>query len=623
MIKSWQKVVALLIAVFTPLIGFQAQVAPKVETSTESLVGIWASETRFGNGLSGDLTVSRKRSVWKASLSNAVSTSELRGNSIRFTFPGGGEFRATLTKLTKDPDAINGFWLQPAGVADASGLSDPGGSGQSFASPLALRRVRANTWKGTVRPLERRFTLYLKIARNTDGRLVGVFRNPEANSIGGASQYSIVREGDSVVFTAGSDPLKPSVRFTAALLNSPERLRILWSDIGGRIDLTRREPSAAANFFPRPRGEPKYVYRKPPVTGDGWETAGARDVGMDEAMLERMVQKLIDADPAARRPGLIHSLLVAHRGKLVLEEYFFGFDREQQHDTRSAGKTFASVMLGAAMRGGSNIAPETRIYDLLAGMSPFANPDPRKSQITLAHLMTHTPGLACDDNDDASPGQEDKMQAQRQQPNWWKYTLDLPMAHDPGKRYAYCSANINLVGAALTTATRTWLPEFFDRTIARPLQFGHYYWNLMPTGEGYLGGGAYLRPRDLLKVGQTYLDGGMWKGRRLVDSSWVTRSTAPYVHISPATTGLSTQDFPEFYGEGDDGYAWHLSQLRVGGRLYHGYAATGNGGQILIVIPELELTVVFTGGNYRQGGIWGRWPQEILGGVIIPAIGRR
>lgn len=622
MIKSWQTVLAFFIAVYTPLMGFRAQVPPKVDAATDSLVGIWASETKFGRGLSGEMTVSRQRGVWKANLSNAESTSDIRGNRLRFTFNaggGGGEFRGTLTK---DPDLIRGFWLQPAAVANASGLSDPGGSGQAFASPLLLRRVKANTWKGTVQPLERRFTLYLKIFRNADGTLLGAFRNPEANSIGGALQYRVSREGDSVIFAAVSDPAKPSIRFSATLLNAPEeqRLRVFWPDVGGQLELARREPSVAANFFPRPPGEPKYIYRKPPATGDGWETARAADAGMDEAMLERLVQRLIDADPAARRPGLIHSLLVAHHGKLVLEEYFFGFTGDQQHDTRSAGKTFASVMLGAAMRQGSSISPEMQVYDALAGMGPFANPDPRKSQITLAHLMTHTPGLACDDNDDSSPGQENRMQAQSQQPNWWKYTLDLPMAHDPGTRYAYCSANINLVGAALTTATRTWLPELFDRTVARPLEFGHYYWNLMPTGEGYLGGGAYLRPRDLLKVGQTYLNGGLWNGRRIVESSWVTASTAPRVKISPATTGLSPEEFPNYYGEGEDGYAWHLSQFRVGDRTYRGYAATGNGGQLLIVVPDFDLTVVFTGGNYGQGGIWGRWGSEIVPREIIPSI---
>lgn len=582
----------------------------------DPLTGFWMSETKFVPRLQGDLTVLREGSSWRAILSGAEARFQVTASNVRFVFPGNaGQFRGALNR---NGSTIEGFWLQPS--IDVEDHPNPTASSQPFASPLVLRRAGCNVWRGTVRPLEERFTLYLKIFRNADGLLIGTFRNPEINSIGGASQFRVTREGAAVLFSVGPDPAKPVIRLTANLDRSPERLQIFWPDLSRTIDLTRRTESEAANFFPRPPGEPKYVYRKPAAIGDGWATARARDAGMDETMLARLVQRLIDGDPAARRPDLIHSLLVAHHGKLVLEEYFFGFNGDQQHDTRSAGKTFASVMLGAAMRQGEHIGPETRIYDLLAGMGPFANPDPRKSQITLAHLMTHTPGLACDDNDDASPGQETKMAAQRQQPNWWKYTLNLPMAHDPGKRYAYCSANMNLVGAALTTGTRTWLPEFFDRTVARPLQFGRYYWNLMPTGEGYLGGGAFLRPRDLLKVGQTYLDGGVWKGRRIVDSSWVARSTALQMHISPATTGLSPENFSEFYGEGDDGYAWHLSQLRVGERTYRAYAATGNGGQLLIVVPDFDLTVVFTGGNYLQGGIWGRWGSQIVPREIIPSI---
>ncbi len=144
----------------------------------------------------------------------------------------------------------------------------------------------------------------------------------------------------------------------------------------------------------------------------------------------------------------------------------------------------------------------------------------------------------------------------------------------------------------------------------------------MPTGEGYLGGGAFVRPRDLLKLGQAYLDGGVWQGRRIVDSTWVARSTAARAEITQASTGLSAEDFPNFYAEGADGYAWHTYPLSSSGRSYHEYEATGNGGQVLIVVPELALAVVFTGGNYMQGGIWGRWRQEIVGGEIIPAIRR-
>ncbi|MFM9864237.1 MAG: serine hydrolase domain-containing protein [Micropepsaceae bacterium] len=237
--------------------------------------------------------------------------------------------------------------------------------------------------------------------------------------------------------------------------------------------------------------------------------------------------------------------------------------------------------------------------------------------------MTHTSGLACDDNDENSPGNEERLQTQQDQPDYWKYTLDLPMLHEPGSRYAYCSANINLMSGALTTATKTWLPELFHRSIARPLGFGLYAWNLAPNEEGYLGGGARLRPRDLLKVGQLYLNGGTWAGKRVVSSDWVETSTAPRVPINEATTGLSAEQFGNFYAPGGaDALAWHTYEIKVGDRTYKEYEATGNGGQLLIVVPELDLAVVMTGGNYGQGGIWGRWRHQIVGGAIIPAVER-
>ncbi len=595
----------------------QAQQGPaQTPAPDDDLIGIWSFETTFGRGLKGDLAVTRDGSAWRATLAGAEASFPVSGSDVRLAFPGDlGRFRGVLAG---DRQAIEGFWIRPGVIEDPR---FPGGSSQPFATPLTLKTAGEDTWRGVVAPLEDSMTLYLRIFRDEGSMLLAAFRNPDQHSHGGAMQYRVTREGKTVRFSAGTDPAAPEIVHEATLVRA-DALQILWPDLHRTIELTRRTSSQAAAFFPRPRDAPPYVYSRPPVTDDGWATARAGEVGIDEEALTRLVRRLAAADPSIRRPSLIHSLLVARRGKLVLEEYFHGFHRDQPHDTRSAGKTFASVMMGAAMMRGAKVAPETGVYDLLAGMGPFANPDPRKSRITLAHLMTHTSGLACNDYDDESPGNENTMQAQRQQPDWWKYTLDLPMAHEPGTRYAYCSANMNLMGGALTTATGTWLPEFFHRTVARPLQFGPYHWNLLPTDEGYLGGGAWLRPRDLLKIGQVHLDGGTWRGERIVDASWVARSTASHFHISPATTGLDAEQFGDFYGEGDDAYAWHLGGVRSGERAYPGYAATGNGGQILLVVPELELTVVFTGGNYRQGGIWSRWGDEIVGGEIIPAMKR-
>jgi len=607
MTSAWLRVCT----VFTVL-GVSAPASPA--EPADPLEGIWVSETRFGPELQGELTIQRTAEGWRAAIGGLQAGAPASDAGVYIAFPDDkGVFRGALAS---DGQTLEGFWRQPRGAT--RDRPDPGGSGQSFVTPLVLRATGADTWQGVVQPLEDRFTLYLRIFRNADGALTAAFRNPELNRRGGASHFRVNSEDDdTVVFTARPDHTE--VRHTAELLADPARLRIKWPDVGV-LELVRRTPGDAPHFYPRPPGKPRYVYQRPPKTGDGWATARARNVGLDEVKLTRLVQRLIDIDPSSQRPGLVHSILVARRGRLVLEEYFCGYDRDTPHDIRSAGKTFASVMLGAAMLRGAQIAPDTKIYSLLADGGPYQNLDPRKKYITLAHLMTHSAGLACDDNDDASPGNENTMTTQTAQPDWWRYTLDLPMVQLPGVRYAYCSANTNLVGAALTKATGTWLPEFFKRTVADPLGFARWHWNVMPTGEGYLAGGAFLLPRDLLKVGQAYLDGGRWYDRQIVTPEWVARSTAPRMKINEQTTGLSADDFGNAYFKGTDAYAWHLSELRSGGRAYPDYYASGNGGQLLIVVPDAELVVVFTAGNYMQGGIWSRFHSEIVPQDILGAI---
>jgi CubicO group peptidase (beta-lactamase class C family) len=569
----------------------------------EIATGVFVAEIPVRSASPGELLVERKAATWRAALAGAESRVQIKGDSV-FVTAAGSRFRGALRDSGR---TISGYWLQPSSVTKER----QGGAGyrQPFATRLDLRAASPDSWRGVVRQVPETFTLYLSVYRDSTGTLVGAFRNHDLNSNGGANVYRITPVGDSIVFTAPvHDP--PVLVRHAALRRSSDRLQIFWPDVGAVLDLDRRNDARAAAFFPRPRTDRRYVYQRPPETGDGWTTAPAADVGISESAVSRAIQAVIDTNPGLRGAPLIHSILVARRGKLVVEEYFYGYDRDTPHDMRSAGKTFAAVMLGAAMLEGTRISPQSKVVDVLKELGPFANPDPRKSDVTLGHLLTHSAGLACDDYNDDSPGHEDNKLS-RHAGDWSKFTLDLPMAHAPGTRYAYCSANINLAGGALTAATKTWLPELFERTVARPLQFGQWHWNLTPTGQGYLGGGSRIRPRDLLKVGQAYLNGGVWNGRRIAQASWVRESTSPHMTISPATTGLSQDDFGNQYGLGADGYAWHLGKDE--------YAASGNGGQVLVVMPKLDLVMVFTGANFGQGWVWGRW-RGVIGEQIIAGI---
>ena len=368
------------------------------------------------------------------------------------------------------------------------------------------------------------------------------------------------------------------------------------------------EPEKALGFVPDFYRDDPYLYSKLTQEDDGWKTASLSEVGLDQKRLSELIERILHVDPLDN--GLpIHSLLIARHGKLVLVEYFYGFNKDRPHNMRSASKTFAPLMVGIARDKCAKIDTNTPVYAQFPEYKDFGNPDSRKSKITVRDLMTMTSGLACDDNDENSSGNEDVMQQQTAQPDWYKYMLDLPIMREPGGDQAvYCSAGINLLGGIVRNATHTWLPDFFYENVANPLQMKTYHWNLMPNGDGYAGGGLYLRPRDQLKLGQLYLNGGVWNGKRIVSKDWVERSTS-----RQSTFGKTLG------ADHDYGYGWHLYHFEVEHHSYQAYAAGGNGGQIAMVIPDLDLVVGFTGGAYGEFAKWYKWQTELVPQFIIPA----
>jgi CubicO group peptidase (beta-lactamase class C family) len=343
----------------------------------------------------------------------------------------------------------------------------------------------------------------------------------------------------------------------------------------------------------------RLIARTPLPADDGWSVATLRDVGLKAAPVEEWLNQLLATQPGLRAP-YVQSVQIARHGKLVLDEYFYGFAADQPHDMRSAGKTLDDILVGSAQYRGARIGEDTRIAPFYRNYAPFAHDDARKARITVGKLLTMTPGLACDDNDDESPGQEDRVQ---QTPDWYRTTLDLPVVSDPGTKAVYCSQGQNLIGGVLTATTHTWLPAFFHDAVARELQWRDYYVPMMPTGSMYLGGGEQVRPRDFLKIGQLMLDGGVWHGKRLMSRAWVARSLASHASLTAPS---------------DYGYAWHVYTFTVAGKTYRAEQAGGNGGQMLFIVRDLDLAVMITAGNYGDFATWSRF-ADFIPRYVIPA----
>ena len=587
------RILGLLCLVLLPA-ALQADVTPAVPAD-DKLLGLWGAERSFGPPVQGVVTLDGRGGDWQVAVAGYQAPVQHVQGAISFILPdGAGSFEG---HESADGRRISGFWRQPPGVT----------RDQAYATPLTLLRLQPGVWQGTVHPLEDRISLYLMVSRADDGSLQAFIRNPEFN-FGMGRLYKVMLSGSQVTL---DDTLRKGDELTGEYDPEQDRLDFTLQGMGS-FEFTRRDRDHALGFYPVTPAVERYTYRQPITEDDGWKTASPQQAGLDLKPLTALVQQILDTRTDSFRTPYIQSLLVARHGKLALEEYFYGFDRERVHDTRSAGKTFAGTLVGLALDHGAKFRLDSPALSFYPRYQDLANPDPRKQKITVEDLLTMDSGLACDDNDDDSPGNEDTMQNQHQQTDWYRFILDVPMMDEPGDRKAvYCTAAINLLGGVVQRSTGMPLTEFFDRYYAEPLQIRDYHMNLMPTGQAYLGGGIQLRPRDMLKLGQLYLDGGKWQGKQVLSKKWTVAATTQHAFF-PAS------DYAAGHGYG---YTWHLFEVKVGTKTYQEYMAQGNGGQLVMAVPALDLAVVITAGNYGNFPTWRRFFEDYMPQYLIPAAG--
>src|SRR6185503_13611425 len=353
-----------------------------------------------------------------------------------------------------------------------------------------------------------------------------------------------------------------------------------FSNRGGTYDFVRAADES--DFYPRGKHPGRYAYLPPPQLDDGWRAGTLDEAGISPAGMEAFVQQLLDTPMDSLDAPQIHALLVARHGKLVLEEYFHGFHRDKVHDTRSAAKSLTTIVVGAAIQAGAPLSLQSRVYEVMNGGAMPADLEPRKRVMTLEHLLTMSSGWFCDDTNDAAPGNEETISNQEEEPDYYRYTLAVPMATAPGERSVYCSCSANVALCMVAKATGESVVDTFSRLVAEPMRIRRSSWQLDPAGNPYGGGSVGLLPRDFLKLGQLMLDDGVWEGRRILPSDFVAGASAKQYHLRNV-----------YYG-----YLWWNEDYPYKDRMVRQFSARGAGGQTVVVVPELDLVVVTMAGNY-------------------------
>jgi hypothetical protein len=183
-----------------------------------------------------------------------------------------------------------------------------------------------------------------------------------------------------------------------------------------------------------------------------------------------------------------------------------------------------------------------------------------------------------------------------QQPDWVQYALDLSMVEEPGTRFEYCSPGSHLLSAIVKETTGMSTLAFAEKYLFKQLGISDLNWPATNHEVNNGWGRLRMKPHDMAKIGYLYLNNGSWDGEQILPSDWVNAATNK--HSSPPAVVKSWNGY---------GYQWWLNSLGF-------YSALGRGGQLILVVPEKDMVLVFTGGHSRVDVV-----IEALNSFIIPA----
>lgn len=345
----------------------------------------------------------------------------------------------------------------------------------------------------------------------------------------------------------------------------------------------------------------------PASPNDGWSTATLESAGLS-------TKSLTDMESAIRTGEFkkIGSVLIARHGKLVYESYFDG-DASTLRDTRSATKSITDALVGIAISEKKLSGVDARVLALLPEHAhKLQNPDPRKDKITVEDFLTMSSPLECDDWNDASRGNEERMYVIE---DWAQFILDLPVRGrmhlgemvDPppyGRHFSYCTGGVFVLSEVLQQVTGTRADHYAQEKFFGPLGITDAEWVYSPLNIPQTGGGLRLTSRELLKIADLYRSGGQWQGKQIVDKSWVSTSIQPHARIDDET---------------EYGYLWWLKSFKSAGKVYTAYFMSGNGGNKVAVFPELDMEVVLTSTNYNTRGMHEQ-TDKLLTDYILAAV---
>lgn len=282
-----------------------------------------------------------------------------------------------------------------------------------------------------------------------------------------------------------------------------------------------------------------------------------------ENQLKNIAKEAYDSIPS------LGSILVLKDNKLVCEEYFNGANSETNFNMFSVTKSVVSALAGIARDKGLLPDVNAPVLKIL----PYYDTDTssHKKKMTLKHLLSMQGGILWYDNNPPKLINDDQITTYLHQP------VECP----PGTKFKYSSTESHYMAVALAACVKTDLKTFGDSTLFNHLGIEICKWPNDKQGRRLGGSELRLKTSDMIKFGLLYLNEGKVNDKQVISKSWIKESTSEQAILNEWDV------LP-----GANGYGYYWWRRKTNG--HQAFVASGYGGQLICVIPDLKMVIVTT-----------------------------
>ena len=293
--------------------------------------------------------------------------------------------------------------------------------------------------------------------------------------------------------------------------------------------------------------------------------------GVSSAFLCDMFRRLNETEGCD-----MHRIMVLRNGYVIGETAFSPYQMDLWHVTHSMCKSITGMAIGMLIAEG-RLSVTDKVIDLFGSRKNIWS-ILRMKDLTVWNLLTMSSGVQFNESGAISGN------------DWRKSFLEASVSFTPGSKFKYNSMNSYMLSAIVTEITGESMFDYLKPRLFDPMGIERVFWESCPQKITKGGWGLFMRIEDMAKLGQLYLQKGMWNGQQLVPEQWVTDATMPQIN-----TGIENA---EHYGY----------QLWVNADREGAFAFNGMLGQNVYCYPDIQMVIVTNAGNgevFQYGSMTG------------------